>query len=143
MVEFQYTGVTKAMLWAISKYTDFPQGIHSLTASGNVAHGARMDLSDDWNSVTSQIRMYPVQSNTRDIIVMDEPVGIYFCFPHDAKLNHEVYDFIFASTTFGSYYGDNPRLSLRELVVFAFLAVLEGENVELRDFSKDTTLPTV
>lgn len=143
MVEFKSTGVIKAMLSVISKFTDLSAGDYPLTEPGNAARGARTDLSDDWNAVTSQIRMYAAQSHTRDIIVMDEFVGIYFCFPLDPNLNDEVHDFIFASTTLGPDYGDNPRLSLRELVVFALLAALERKNVELRDFSGETTLPTV
>lgn len=101
-----------------------------------------MDASDDWNAVTSQIRMYAAQSNTRDFLVMDECVGIYFCFPLDPNMNDEGHDFIFASTQLGADYGDNPRLSLRELVVFALLEALERKNVELRDFSGDTPSAT-
>lgn len=102
-----------------------------------------MDASDDWNAVTSQIRMYAAQSNTRDFLVMDDCVGIYCCFPFDPNMNDEGHDFIFASTQLGTDYGDNPRLSLRELVVFARPEALERKNVELRDFPGDSPLATV
>lgn len=96
MVEFKSTGVTNEMLSVIYKVTDLSAGDRPLTASENAACGARMDLGEDWNAVTSQVRMYAVQGHICYIIVMDEFVAIYFCFPLDPNLKDEVHNFIFA-----------------------------------------------
>lgn len=94
-----------------------------------------MDPSEDWTAVTRQIRMYAASSKIRDVLVMDEMVGIYFRFPRDPSCQDDSHDYTWGSTELGSVYGDEPKFSLRELVVFFLLAALERNNVELRDFA--------
>lgn len=94
-----------------------------------------MAPSDDWTAVTRQVRMYAASSNIRDILVMDETVGIYFRFPSDPSCVDDSHDYTWGSRELGSVYEDDPRLSLRELVVFFLLAALDRNNVELRDFA--------
>lgn len=96
-----------------------------------------MDHTDDWTAVTRQLRMYAASSNIRDVLVMDEKVGIYFCFPRDPSCANDSHDYTWASTELGSDFGNVPRLSMRELVVFCLLAALERNNVPLRDFAAE------
>lgn len=101
-----------------------------------------MDLTDDWKAVTRQLRMYAASSNIHDVIVMDECVGLYFRFPRDPYQANDQHDFLYASTELGPVFGANPRLSLRELVVYAIISALDRKNIELRDFAANPSPPT-
>lgn len=97
-----------------------------------------MEPSDDWKAVTRQLRMYATVTKVRDVLVMDEYVGIYFRFPSDPTQVDEVHEYLFASTERGQGFDSNLRLSIRELVVFVLLSGLDRNNVRLRDFSSET-----
>lgn len=96
-----------------------------------------MDLTNDWVAVTRQLRMYAASSNIRDILVMDESVGIYFRFPRDPEEHDDGHDYLYASADFGCVFGEKPRLSLRELVVYFLLSALERNNIQIRDFAAE------
>lgn len=109
---------------------------HLLTVPrDNAERRVNMDLTDHWTAVTHQVRMYAASTNIRDVLVIDENVGINFWFPHNPSRANDPHEYIWASTELGSDFGDEPRLSLRELVVFFLLAALERNDVPLRDFA--------
>lgn len=144
VVELKSIGVVKGMLSVIGKlasYSCSSSASHQLTGIENVARGVLMDPTDDWKAVTRQLRKYAASSNIHDVLVLDEQVGIYFRFPHDPFQVNEGHDYLHASTDLGPDFGDTPRLSLRELVVFAILSALDRHNVELRDFAAETASP--
>lgn len=77
------------------------------------------DPTDDWNSVTRQLRMYAVGSKARHVLAIDAGVGIYFQFPPDPGSDDEPYLYLYAATHLGQSFDGELRLSLRELVVYA------------------------
>lgn len=81
--------------------------------------------------------MCAASSKVRDVLVMDECVGIYFRFPADPTQVDEVHEFLFASADREQGFGRNLRLSVRELVVFVLLSALDRNNVRLRDFGPE------
>lgn len=88
-----------------------------------------MDPTDDWVAVVTQLERYTGDSEIRDVIIMDETVGIYFRFR--AKSCH----FLSASTELDpDFRAECSRLSLRELVVCAIMSSLDRNNIELRDY---------
>lgn len=99
-----------------------------------------MDATDDWNSITRQLRMYAVGGQTRHILAMDEGVGIYFQFPLNPAAEYEPHLYLYASTDLGQSFDGELRLSLRELVVYALFSAFDSNDIELRDFS--TQLPS-
>lgn len=83
VVEFKPTGVVQGLLSVIGNP---PSSCHPASADSfveNTANGVRMDPTDDWKTVTRQLRMYAAGSNLHDVLVMDESVAIYFRFPPD------------------------------------------------------------
>lgn len=95
-----------------------------------------MDPTDDWKAVTRQLRMYAASSDVHDLLVMDESICIYFCFPPDPSQADHVHEYLCASTEQGADFGEIPRLSIRELVVYALLSAFDRKNIELRDVSQ-------
>lgn len=143
-MEFKSIGVVNGMVSVIGKPTDPPSICSSPNnRAENAAQGIKTDTTDDWKAVTRQLRMYAASSNIRDVLVLDECVGIYFCFPEDPNESGHQHDFLYASTKLGPDFGVNPRLSLRELVVYAILSSLDRKNIELRDFAADGSPITV
>lgn len=100
--------------------------------------GVEMKPSDHWKAVTRQLRMYATGSKVRDVLVMDESVGLYFRFPSDPTQINDVHEYLFASTECGQDFDRNPRLSIRELVVFFLVSALDRNNVRLRDFTPES-----
>lgn len=96
-----------------------------------------IDSSDDWISVTRQLRNYAVNTGTRDGIVMDETTAIYFHFPAGGNEDFELHEYLVATI-------DDPPtvptdLSLRELVAFMCWRSLLGKGVKFRDFTNCST----
>lgn len=135
IVEFKSAGVVKGLLSVIGIPPPPRLSLHLQPANNfvdNAAHGIVMDEIDDWESVTRQLRMYAVGCNVRDVPVMDESVAVYFCFPRDPSWSDDGHQYLLASTDIGADYGVDPRLSVRELVVYALLSAFEKKNIELR-----------
>lgn len=144
LVEFKSIGVVNGMVSVIGKPSNHPNIYPpSNDPTENAEQGIKTDTTDDWKAVTRQLRMYAASSNIQDVIVMDECVGIYFCFPEAPNESGHHHDFLYASTKLSPDFGINPRLSLRELVVFAILSSLDRKNIELRDFAADASPITV
>lgn len=97
-----------------------------------------MESSDEWKAATRQLRMYATGSKVRDVLVMDESVGLYFRFPSDPTQIDEVHEYLFASTERGQDFDSNLGLSLRELVVFFLVSALDRNNVRLRDCTPES-----
>lgn len=97
----------------------------------SAARGITMDPTQNWKSVTSQLRMYAVDNKVRHALLMDESTAIYFCFPPEPSIGNELHDYLYASNELGSDFGVNPPLSVRELVVFAIIAAMEKKNIKL------------
>lgn len=98
-----------------------------------------MDATDDWNSITRQLRMYAVGGQARHVLAMDEGVGIYFQFPLNPAADDEPHLYLYASTTLGQSFDGELRLSLRELVVYALFSALDSNDIDLRDFKAQRT----
>lgn len=98
-----------------------------------------IDATDDWNSITRQLRMYAVGGQARDILAMDEGVGIYFQFPLNPAADDEPHLYLYASTELGQSFDGELRLSLRELVVYALFAAFDSNDIDLRDFTAQRT----
>lgn len=94
-----------------------------------------MDATDDWNSITRQLRMYAIGGQARHILAMDERVGIYFQFPLNPASDDEPHLYLYASTDLGQSFEGELRLSLRELVVYALFSSFDSNDIELRDFT--------
>lgn len=83
--------------------------------------------------------MHAVANKVRHVLVMDGSLVIYFFFPPDPSLANELHDYLYASNELGSDFGVNLRLSVRELVVFAILAAIEKQNIDLSVGSESET----
>lgn len=100
-----------------------------------------MDATDDWNSITRQLRMYAVGGQVRNILAMDEGVGIYFQFPLNPASDDEPHLYLYASTDLGQSFDGELRLSLRELVVYTLFSAFDSNDIELRDFTAQLPSP--
>lgn len=98
-----------------------------------------MDATDDWKAITRQLRMYATGCKARDVLVMDEGVGIYFRFPSDPSSHSDHHGYLYASTELGQSFDGELRLSLRELVVFTLFAAFDSHKIKLCDFSMPPT----
>lgn len=94
-----------------------------------------MDPTDDWKAITRQLRMYATGCNARDVLVMDETVGIYFRFPSDPRNHSDHHGYLYASTELGQSFDGDLRVSLPELVVFTLFSAFDRRNIKLRDFT--------
>lgn len=141
MVELKSSAVVQAMLPVISlspARPDFPFDLISTDApTENVTRGVQLDPTDDWQAVTRQLRMYATSCETRDVLVIDEGVAIYFRFPEDPSDENGFHEYLYASTEMGQSFVGELRLSLRELVVFVLFSAFESHNIELLDPEAD------
>lgn len=135
-MELKSAGVVQAMLPVISMQSHVPSCISSADGGlGNAVRGVLMDPTDDWKAITRQLRMYATGCKTRDVLVMDEGVGIYFRFPTDPSNHSDHHGYLYASTELGPSFDGELRLSLRELVVFTLFAAFDNHHVTLHDFA--------
>lgn len=92
--------------------------------------------------MTHELRTFAIDSHVRDVLVMDERVGIYFEFPADPSRADQYHQHLYASTEHAPMISPDPQLALRELVAFTILTALDRADVELRDFVADIAAPT-
>lgn len=135
--------VVERMLSVISKLRISPRLFHLLTTyTESITQGVIIDPTDDWKAVTHELRTFAIDGRVRDVLVMDEHVGIYFEFPADPSQADQYHQHFYASTEHAPKTGPDPQLSLRELVAFTVLCALDRADVELRDFIADIAAPT-
>lgn len=135
-MELKSAGVVQGMLPVIStRYHVLSCNSSADGGLGNAVRGVLMDPTDDWKAITRQLRMYATGCKTRDVLVMDEGVGIYFRFPSDPSNHTDHHGYLYASTELGPSFDGDLRLSLRELVVFTLFAAFDTHHLKLHDFS--------
>lgn len=95
---------------------------------------AKRDHPDDSREITCQLQKYSNATGVRDILVMDELSAIYFEYLGRIRKAGETIAYL-APTTDPAAGKGITYLSMRELVVFILLQVLDRKGVELCDTS--------